>query len=107
MPFFRSRPSRSLLLAAAAVVVVGALLPVHPARARRSASRRCPWPFFAALVGMIVGYLALIEAGKRLFFAAARAAAPAQRLPRPHVHLRRRAAWFSVPGRRIPVRSDR
>ncbi|WP_088288358.1 HAD-IC family P-type ATPase [Kineosporia sp. A_224] len=106
VPFFRSRPSRALMLAAAAVVLVGALLPGSPLSGALG-FQPLPWAYFAALAGMVVGYLALIEAGKRVFFSAARTAAPALRRPRPHAHLRRRAAWFSAPGRRTPVRSDR
>ena len=67
VPFFRSHPSLPLTLAALGVVAVGACC--RPLRWRTpSASTRCRWRFFAALAGMVVGYLALIEAGKRFFY---------------------------------------
>jgi P-type Mg2+ transporter len=57
-----------------------------------------PGAFFAALAGMVVAYLVLIETGKRIFYRAA--AAPAadarpRRYGRRHL-LRRRAARFST-----------
>jgi Mg2+-importing ATPase len=55
-----------------------------------------PLAFFAALAGMVVGYLVLIEAGKRIFYRTARLTGP----PRQHFtarrHTRRRAARFST-----------
>lgn len=64
-----------------------------------------PGAFFAALAGMVLGYLALIEAGKRIFYRAAAAApggaprtATPRRFSRRH-HLRRRAAYFSSAAR--------
>jgi P-type Mg2+ transporter len=44
---------------------------------------------------LVVGYLGLIEAGKRLFYGAA-AVPPGKRAVRPHRHIRRRAAYFST-----------
>ncbi len=94
VPFFRSRPSLPLTLAVFAVVATGALLPATPL-AEPLGFRPLPGAFFAALAGMVVAYLALIELAKWLFY----------RLPppsphrRPHPgrrHLRRRAAYFST-----------
>jgi Mg2+-importing ATPase len=94
IPFFRSHPSLPLTLAAVGVVTVGALLPATPL-ASTLGFTVLPLGFFAALAGMVVCYLALIEVGKRVFYGAA--AAPAQpRKVRPHRHITRRAAYFST-----------
>jgi len=106
VPFFRSHPSLPLTLAALGVVTVGALLPATPL-ASTLGFQPLPVGFFAALVGLVVCYLMLIEIGKRIFYRAA-AATPARR---PHLgrrHLRRRAAYFSTatggPRRRHGIR---
>jgi Mg2+-importing ATPase len=99
IPFLRSRPSRPLLAAAIGVVIVGAALPFTPL-SRLLGFQPLPIGFFAALAGMVLAYLALIELAKRIFFAN-----PAGRLPslrhrgRDH-HLQRRASRFSYPGPR-------
>jgi Mg2+-importing ATPase len=96
IPFFRSRPSRPLLLAALAVVLTGALLPASPLAAPLGFTA-LPLPFYGALVLMTACYLVLIEIGKRFFY---RAAAVPPVAPRPHAtrrHVRRRAARFSTP----------
>jgi Mg2+-importing ATPase len=67
IPFFRSRPSMPLLLAALAVVAVGAALPFTPL-AHLLGFRPLPGLFFLALVLMVISYLALIELGKRWFY---------------------------------------
>ncbi len=95
IPFFRSHPSLPLTLAALGVVAVGTLLPATPL-AHTLGFQPLPGAFFAALVGMIIAYLVLIELGKRIFYGAA-----ADTVPRPpHYgtsrHLRRRAAYFST-----------
>jgi P-type Mg2+ transporter len=98
VPFFRSRPSVPLLLAALAVVTVGAVLPASPF-GRMLGFRPLPGLFFAALVLMVVAYLLLIEFGKYWFYRASREPAPAA-APRPvsargrRVH--RRAARFTT-----------
>ena len=58
--------------------------------------RPLPGGFFAALAGMVVGYLALIEVGKRIFYGAAAATSPAAARYGGHRHQRRRAARFST-----------
>jgi Mg2+-importing ATPase len=95
IPFFRSHPSLPLVLAAVAVVAIGTALPSTPL-ARTLGFQPLPPAFYAALAGMVIGYLVLIEIGKRIFYRAA-AATPAAR---PHHsnsrYLRRRAARFST-----------
>jgi Mg2+-importing ATPase len=98
IPFFRSRPSLPVVLAALGVVAVGAALPTTPL-AHALGFTPLPPAFFAALVGMIVGYLVLIEAGKRIFYRSRRPAAPASRADGGSRYLRRRAAWFSTAAR--------
>jgi Mg2+-importing ATPase len=70
-PFWRSRPSRPLLVATLAVVAVGVVLPFSPL-ASALGFQALPLGFLAILVVMIVTYLALAEVGKRRFFRARR-----------------------------------
>jgi len=104
IPFFRSHPSLPLTLAALGVVAVGSVLPATPL-ARTLGFSPLPVAFFAALAGMVVGYLALVEAGKRIFYRTA------QRTPHPRRHfsatrqLRRRGARFSTAADQFTVPS--
>ena len=100
IPFFRSHPSLPLTLAVCGVVAVGALLPATPL-AHSLGFQPLPGGFFAALAGMVVCYLALIEVGKRIFYGAAAAAPPTRRGDPRHRALRRRAGHFST-ARRQP-----
>jgi Mg2+-importing ATPase len=95
IPFFRSHPSLPLTLAALGVVTVGAVLPATPL-AHVLGFQPLPGAFFAALGGMVVCYLGLIEVGKRIFYRAARASPPVARPYGKHRYLRRRAARFST-----------
>jgi Mg2+-importing ATPase len=67
VPFVRSRPSLPLLASALGVVAVGAVLPFTPLSGPLGFTA-LPGTFFAALAGMVVAYLVLIEVGKRLFY---------------------------------------
>ena len=94
VPFFRSRPSRALLLAAIAVVAVGAAIPASPVSATLGFAP-LPAPFFATLVVMVVVYLVLIDLAKRWFFA--HLPEPTRvRPPAPTRRLARRASRFST-----------
>jgi len=94
VPFFRSRPSRPLLLAVLAVVGIGAILPETPLSTVLG-FQPLPGGFFLALVIMVTCYLALIEAGKRWFYRAA--TVPSATRPRPPGYrLNRRASRFST-----------
>ncbi len=95
IPFFRSHPSLPLTLAALGVVTVGALLPATPF-ANVLGFHPLPAGFFAALAAMVIGYLVLIEVGKRLFYGAAPTPTGLPTVPVGHRHLRRRAAYFSA-----------
>jgi P-type Mg2+ transporter len=101
VPFFHSRPSRPLLFAAVAVVLVGALLPISPLAATLG-FRPLPLAFYAAIAGLAICYLALIEAVKVFFYRAAIQPHAHEVTPRPHPrrrHIRRRAARFSTSSR--------
>ena len=67
VPFFRSRPSVPLLLSTLVVVAAAVALPFSPL-AHQLGFRRLPGTFLAAVAGMIVAYLFLIELGKRYFY---------------------------------------
>ena len=96
IPFFRSRPSLPLTLAALAVVTVGTALPFTPL-AHLLGFRPLAGPFFLFLIGAIVSYLALIEAGKDWFYRSYRTpATPAPRHRTPGHRVRRRAARFTA-----------
>ncbi|MFC4529999.1 magnesium-translocating P-type ATPase [Sphaerisporangium dianthi] len=99
VPFFRSRPSLPLALAAIGVVVVGALLPATPP-AHALGFQPLPGAFFAALAAMVAVYLVLIEIGKRFFYGAIPVTLPMPPRYGAHRHLRRRSARFSTARRR-------
>jgi hypothetical protein len=102
--FFRSHPSLPLTLAALGVVTVGAVLPASPLTTTLGFSP-LPAGFFAALAGMVVGYLVLIEIGKKLFYRAVQTPSPGARRNHTHRWIRRRADRFSTPDH-LPDRSS-
>jgi P-type Mg2+ transporter len=104
VPFFRSHPSLPLTLAALGVVVVGSVLPATPL-AHTLGFSPLPVAFFAALAGMVVGYLALVEGGKRIFYRTAHMTPPARRHLSEGRQLRRRAARFSTAADQFAVPS--
>jgi Mg2+-importing ATPase len=67
VPFLRSRPSRPLLATTLACAAVGVALPYSPL-ADLFGFERLPTAFLGVLALMVVTYLALVEAGKYLFF---------------------------------------
>ncbi|GAA1976588.1 magnesium-translocating P-type ATPase [Terrabacter lapilli] len=96
VPFFRSRPSLPLALAALAVVTVAAVLPATPLAAPLGFAP-LPGAFYAALAVMVLAYLALVEAGKLWFYRAAGAQPEGGPTDLGNRYVRRRAARFSVP----------
>ncbi|MBA9043751.1 hypothetical protein BJ996_000482 [Streptomyces phaeogriseichromatogenes] len=91
------RASLPLVLTTLAVVVVGALMPITPL-APTLGFQRLPLGYSAALAGMVLCCLALVEVGKRLLYRTR----PGEAGPRAevgHRHPRRRAARFSTSGR--------
>jgi Mg2+-importing ATPase len=99
IPFFRSHPSLPVVAASLGVVVVGAVLPATPL-AHALGFTPLPTTFFAALLGMIVAYLILVEIGKHVFYGAPRASSPPRRSG--DHHLRRRAAYFTSRDHLVP-----
>ena len=97
VPFFRSRASKPLTLTTLSVVAVGAFLPFSPL-AHVLGFTALPAGFFAFLVVAIVLYLALIEAGKRIFYRHQPEGQPIAR-PHPHRRLATRAGRWSIPHR--------
>jgi Mg2+-importing ATPase len=109
VPFFRSKPSRPLLLATVACAIVGVILPYSPV-SHVLGFRALPATFLAVLVAMIVTYLALAEIGKHVFFRSARLRPSIHRplavAPSHHErHQRQRAIRFAWGHR--PVRRSR
>jgi Mg2+-importing ATPase len=100
VPFLRSRPSASLMLAVLVVVALGVVLPLTPLGALLGFVAM-PGPFYAALAGMVVLYLALIETVKHFFFRAEAerpAEIPHHRRSHPHptARVHRRATVFAT-----------
>ncbi|HEY1223234.1 MAG TPA: cation transporting ATPase C-terminal domain-containing protein, partial [Acidimicrobiales bacterium] len=99
VPFFTSRPSRSMMLVPTGAALVGAVLPYTPL-AHLLGFTPLPAIFFLWLFGMVAFYLVLVELAKIEFYRAGRsiranltprASSAAQR--RDH-QLRRRASRF-------------
>jgi P-type Mg2+ transporter len=95
VPFFASRPSRTMIALPIACAAVGAILPFTPLAPRLGFSP-LPAAFFAILVGMIAAYLVLVEVVKRRFYAVQ--VRPHRHRPSDHArhvrHVHRRAARF-------------
>ena len=103
VPFWRSRPSRPLLLAVFSVITIGALLPYSPF-ADDLGFTALPADFFAVLAGMVVLYLFLVELTKRRFFERVPAPAHPERPPelRRERRLQRRGSrWIHRPSTRL------
>ena len=79
------------------MVTVGALLPATPLAPTLGFSP-LPAAFYAALVGMVIAYLVLIEFGKLLFYRTTPTTTPTPRRYSRTRHLIRRAARFSTAG---------
>jgi Mg2+-importing ATPase len=104
IPFFRSRPSFPLLLAAIGTVMLGAVLPATPL-APMLGFQPLPTGFFVALLLLTVSYLGLIEIGKRFFYRIGPIPAPTALRPHPtHRRIRRRAGRFTTVASLVPPR---
>jgi Mg2+-importing ATPase len=108
VPFFRSRPSVPLLLAALGAAGAGLLLPATPL-AHALGFQPLPGGFYLALAAIVAGYLGITELAKRWFYRATRTgpAAPEPRRRLSGYRIRRRAARFtsgaSVAGVPVPA----
>jgi len=98
VPFFRSTPSLALTVAALTVVAIGIALPSSPLAGLLGFTEP-PLSFFAALAGMVVAYLVLIEVAKRIFFADPQGHIPGMPRRRGRTErIQRRAGRYSVSG---------
>jgi P-type Mg2+ transporter len=68
VPFFKSRPSRPLLVATLGCASLGVAIPYIEPFARLFGFQALPLSFLAVLAGMIITYLALAQVGVALFF---------------------------------------
>jgi len=102
VPFYRSRPSRPLLVATLACAGLGVLLPFIPPVAHTFGFRPLPAIFLGILLLMIATYLLLVELGKRRFFRLERGRAPlAVRLPPQRRRMRRLVTRWTHPSPRV------
>ena len=97
VPFFRSTPSKAMLITPTAMAILGAILPFTPA-ADLLGFAALPVAFFLILVAMVLAYLALVEIVKSRFYSHERRR---ERPPRVTTHeqrlahrIRRRAGLF-------------
>jgi P-type Mg2+ transporter len=98
VPFLRSRPGGLLTVATFTVIAAGIALTVSPL-SHSLGFTPLPWQFFAALVGLAIGYLVLVEVTKTAFYAEPMRLAGQPHRTRGHEHrVHRRAARFSHPG---------
>jgi len=96
VPFFHSRPSTALAVATIVCVAIGIVLPFSPL-AHLLGFTALPAGFLAALAGMILVYVALIELGKRRFYRAPPHGTPVARpLPTRERWIQHRASRWSV-----------
>jgi Mg2+-importing ATPase len=99
VPFLRSRPGGLVTLATFAVIATGIALTVSPL-AHSLGFTPLPWQFFAALAGLTVAYLVLVEVTKTAFYAEPIRLAGQPHRTRGHEHrVHRRASRFSHAGR--------
>ena len=99
VPFLKSRPGLLLTISTLTVIAVGVILTVSP-WADNLGFTPLPWQFFAALAGMTIAYLVLVEITKTLFYAEPmRLAGQPHRTRGDRHRIHRRAARFSHAGR--------
>jgi Mg2+-importing ATPase len=100
VPFLRSRPSRPLLLTTLACAATAVALPFTPVRTPLGFTA-LPLQFLGMVAGLVVVYLALVEAGKTVFARLetrrARPPRPLIRRPAPQRRLERLAPRWSSP----------
>ena len=95
IPFFRSRPSPTMIVLPITAAVIGAVLPATPL-AHVLGFATLPVRFFLILLGMIAVYLVLVEAAKSRFYATQGhpTSPPPTAEELHHRRVRRRAARF-------------
>ena len=96
VPFFKSRPSRAMLLVPTGAALVGAVLP-YTGLSHLLGFNPLPATFFGLLFAMVVVYLLLVEVAKSIFFRSVSARRPSVAVTAAQQHersLRRRASRF-------------
>lgn len=108
VPFLRSRPSTTQLVATLSCAGAGVLIPYIPPVARLFGFRALPWTFLVILFVFVVAYLTLAELGKAWFFrGSVPQQAPGVHLDRIHRrHVRKLVSRWSR-GRAVPSRPTR
>ncbi|MGD0273217.1 MAG: magnesium-translocating P-type ATPase [Gaiellaceae bacterium] len=96
VPFYKSRPSLPLLSTTLACAAAGVALPFIGPLARLLGFRPLPLLFLVVLAGMIVTYLALAEAGIKLFFRPQGGRSLAQAISRQEHRIMRRASRWGL-----------
>ena len=95
VPFFRSRPAAALVATTSTAIAAGVLLTLSPV-AGHLGFTPLPWQFFAALAGLTVGYLVLVNVTKTVFYAEPTRPPGEPLRTRGHAHrVHRRASRFS------------
>ena len=84
VPFFRSHPSKPLLISVLTVVTIGALIPQSPLN-NTLGFGPLPPAFFAVLIAFVVAYLAAVELAKYAFYRSSVQTTP-HPLRRDHAH---------------------
>ncbi|ODR03569.1 magnesium-translocating P-type ATPase [Mycobacterium sherrisii] len=98
VPFVRSRPGTLLIAATLSIVAVGVVLTVSPL-AGNLGFRPLPWQFFAALSGLTLTYMLMVEITKKWFYSDLIHPDARQYRTRGRAHrIHRRAARFSHSG---------
>jgi Mg2+-importing ATPase len=96
-PFWRSPPSRPLLIASLTVPLIGVIVPYLPFGSDLGFTH-LPLRYYPILVGLVIAYLALVERMKAVFYRRHPVGAPlAPRRPHHIRRVHRRAARFSTP----------
>jgi Mg2+-importing ATPase len=97
VPFYRSHPSRAMLITPTAMALLGAVLPFTPV-AHVLGFTALPIAFFLILVAMVLSYLGLVEFVKMRFYVheqrRLRPATPTSHEQRLVRRIRRRAVRF-------------
>jgi Mg2+-importing ATPase len=96
VPFFKSHPSRPLLIATLGCASLGVAIPYIPPVAHLFGFRPLPLSFLAVLVGMIITYLALAQLGVALFFRPGGGRALARAIGRRERRIMRTASRWNI-----------
>jgi Mg2+-importing ATPase len=98
VPFFKSRPSTTQLIATLSCAGIGVVLPYIPPLARLFGFEAMPASFLLIVVAFVVAYLTLAEIGKARFFRAPRPPVVeplARSIPPEHRRVQRMASRWS------------